>query len=252
MKSTKDILKQLGLTDYESKVYIALVSLITAKAGELSQKSKVPRSKIYSVLESLEKKGYVKIKKTHPIEYEVIAPKKTFDNIKTQFINNINDVQETFNSIYESNLPRINTSVEVYDTKDRVVLKQYEIMARTKKILLMRIGFIFPSEIEKIKNHILFLHEEGVSIKILAAKSCVVNNEVISIEEVLDDLPVDIKYINIPTAQLIIRDYNEMMLVFTENVGKSVSEKKTVGLLNTYSTIISNYVLAFNKQWYMN
>ena len=43
-----------------------------------------------------------------------------------------------------------------------------------------------------------------------------------------------------------------MMLVFTENVGKSVSEKKTVGLLNTYSTIISNYVLAFNKQWYMN
>ena len=61
---------------------------------------------------------------------------------------------------------------------------------------------------------------------------------------------MEVKYRNIPTAQLIIRDYSEMMLVFTENVGKSVSEKNTIGLLNTYSTIISNYVLAFNKHWY--
>lgn len=250
MKTTKKILKQMGLTDYEIKTYLALLSLITAKAGEISEESNVPRSKIYSVLESLGAKGFIKIKKTHPFEYEVQPPQETFENFKNQFVEEITEVQETINNIYEDNLPTFDTTVKVLDSKEKVVSKQHDLMKRTRKVILMRIGFIFPSEIESIKKNILFLLKEGVTVKIIAARKCNVNNEVISIEKIFEDIPVEVKYRNIPTAQLIIRDYSEMMLVFTENVGKSVSEKNTIGLLNTYSTIISNYVLAFNKHWY--
>ena len=67
--------------------------------------------------------------------------------------------------------------------------------------------------------------------------------------EIFDDLDVEIKYANIPAARLIIRDYKEMILTFAENSSKSIDNSNMVGLVNTNSTIISNYTSAFNKQW---
>ena len=53
-------LTEFGLTDYENTVYNALVQTGISKAHQLSQKSGVPYGKIYTVLASLEQKGFVK------------------------------------------------------------------------------------------------------------------------------------------------------------------------------------------------
>ncbi|MAG47965.1 hypothetical protein CL617_05135 [archaeon] len=50
-------LQEAGLTERESKVYIALLELGSTTTGPLIKKSEVPNSKIYEVLESLNKKG---------------------------------------------------------------------------------------------------------------------------------------------------------------------------------------------------
>lgn len=52
-------LNQLGYTDYEAKVYIALLQSPDATGYEASRVSGVPRAKVYEVLESLERKGAV-------------------------------------------------------------------------------------------------------------------------------------------------------------------------------------------------
>ncbi len=52
-------LKILGLSEYQAKVYIALVGYGSASASEISMASKVPQNKVYSVLKELEEEGLV-------------------------------------------------------------------------------------------------------------------------------------------------------------------------------------------------
>ena len=56
-------IKNLGLNSYETKIWLALLTKNVASAGELSDIANVPRSRAYDVLESLEKKGFVLLRK---------------------------------------------------------------------------------------------------------------------------------------------------------------------------------------------
>ena len=51
MDENISVLKGIGLTMYEAQAYETLTSLISATAVEVSEKSGIPRSKIYDVLD---------------------------------------------------------------------------------------------------------------------------------------------------------------------------------------------------------
>jgi len=77
-------LKQLGLNNYEIKAYIALVSSDrdSMQAAELSNTSGVPMARIYDIMDSLEKKGFVKIGLGRPTLYQFIAPDEALENYR--------------------------------------------------------------------------------------------------------------------------------------------------------------------------
>lgn len=54
-------LNKLGLATNEAKAYIALLPLQDAKASQIAAAARIPRSKIYEIMQSLHKKGFVEI-----------------------------------------------------------------------------------------------------------------------------------------------------------------------------------------------
>ena len=56
-----EVLKEIGLTDSESKVYLALLELGDSTRIDLVKKSKIAGSKIYEVLEKLQEKGLASV-----------------------------------------------------------------------------------------------------------------------------------------------------------------------------------------------
>ncbi|MEM5801982.1 MAG: helix-turn-helix domain-containing protein [Candidatus Aenigmatarchaeota archaeon] len=76
-----EFLRSLGLSDYESRVYYALISSGPSKALNLSASTGVPQSKIYATLESLIEKNLVEVSTGRPKKYKAITPSIGFKNL---------------------------------------------------------------------------------------------------------------------------------------------------------------------------
>lgn len=70
------------LNEYEAKVWLALLGKGIASAGQIAEISRVPRSRTYDVLESLEKKGFVIIRLGKPVKYIGVKPNLVIEKLK--------------------------------------------------------------------------------------------------------------------------------------------------------------------------
>jgi sugar-specific transcriptional regulator TrmB len=78
-----EALKQIGLTEGEAKVYLALLKLGSVTSGPLTDESQVSRSKIYNVLERLMQKGLVSfILKNKTRYFQAVEPARIEDYLE--------------------------------------------------------------------------------------------------------------------------------------------------------------------------
>ena len=76
----KQLLRQVGLTEGEIKVYFGLLKLGEAKKTQLSKESEVSSSKVYEVCDKLQKKGLIGIViKDKVIYFKAMEPKRILD-----------------------------------------------------------------------------------------------------------------------------------------------------------------------------
>ncbi len=73
-EATIKALKEMGLTEYETAAYLTLIQGGQMSASDVSQKSKVPYSRIYDVLGRLEEKGFIQVQRGRPTMYVAKAP----------------------------------------------------------------------------------------------------------------------------------------------------------------------------------
>jgi len=74
--------RYFNLNLYEVRIWTALLSRGVSTAGELSDIGRVPRSRAYDVLETLEKKGFVIMKLGKPIKYIAVEPAEVVERVK--------------------------------------------------------------------------------------------------------------------------------------------------------------------------
>jgi len=97
------ILQETGLSNTEAKVYLALLELGSALAGEITKKSEVNRTNVYDALERLIEKGLV--------TYVISANRKVFEPVNPEKLQNIlKEKQEKLNSAMKDLQSKYNSS----------------------------------------------------------------------------------------------------------------------------------------------
>ena len=212
MESVVKKIRQVGLTEYEAKTYLALLNTHLSTATQASEKSGVPRTKIYSVLEALKNKGWVRVYSGVPLLFKAVTPRAVFEKVKGDLERFLESVQTTLKE-------------EVNDMKEKFVIKRFDIgleglkqeirKAKTVEINNATAGFVkkvsnafrpdalikvlmFPGEAKPSKMQNMELKEAEVAIVTIIR-----NREVPSMSIILDEGktftafqdPIDHKYI---------------------------------------------------------
>lgn len=65
-------LKSFGLTEYQARVYLALLELGAATGSQIPAHSRVPRTRVYQTMQQLHEKGLVQILPEKPVRYKPV------------------------------------------------------------------------------------------------------------------------------------------------------------------------------------
>ncbi len=154
-------LQKFGLTKYESLAYITLLKLGPSKATDITKESGIPHTRVYDVLSSLHRKGFVDIMHGTPRLYKPVNPEVVLEKIKEDLIADIDDLKKAFLELYKSvhgeGMPEIWT-IHGFDN----TLERAEYIIRTAKYeVLINTPFEFLSllreEIKKRKDIIFVI-----------------------------------------------------------------------------------------------
>ena len=98
----KKVKYHFGLNIYETKVWLALISKNIATVGEIAEMSGVPRSRVYDVLESLEKQGYAIAKLGKPVKYIAVKPAVVIEHIRNNILRDAEERSKNLATIKDS------------------------------------------------------------------------------------------------------------------------------------------------------
>ncbi|MCD6208844.1 MAG: hypothetical protein J7J67_01460 [Thermoproteales archaeon] len=92
-------LLKLGLTKNEAKAYVALLELEVASPLEIAEYAEIPISRVYFVLSSLSKKGFVESQRGRPKLYRAISPRIALRLLKEKYIKTQEEVLNLINGL---------------------------------------------------------------------------------------------------------------------------------------------------------
>ena len=242
------MLKGLGLTMYEAQAYVTLTSLISATATEISEKSEIPRSKIYDVLKKLYEKEYIDIEDGRPLTYNVKSPVEVLTREKEKLNLKIDDTITTLTNVYENGMSQVQAPIWRIYGVEKIINQEVEIIKRSKASVNMRIGFLFENEAESLIK--AFKNNKKLKVNILASPTCYINNEEVNIIKMFKDAGINIQKADIPFVKVLISDSKEMIHTYTKfsEDKREVIPETAIGIWNKYEDVARNYDERFMNQ----
>jgi sugar-specific transcriptional regulator TrmB len=140
-EATIKALRELGLTEYETQAYIALVGGGQMGASEVSSKSGVPYSRIYDILGKLEEKQFIQIKRGRPTTYIAKAPTEVVRLIRLDMEEKIEEsskhVVDELQPLFEKDTQVTTRDVFVMHGRAAILAKAIEMLDSAREDVLL-------------------------------------------------------------------------------------------------------------------
>ena len=165
-------LEEFGLSNYEARAYVAMVSKGTISASELAYYSEIPRTKVYPILLKLEKKKLAIISKSKPRMCTAIAPEDAFDDIVQEQINKVNAMNTLVTNLKEvseeSKKSRGAVERRYFDLNSNAVLDQLKTMIEgSKSSIFIMIDQWGLGLLAECKEQLLTVLRRDLEVKII-------------------------------------------------------------------------------------
>jgi sugar-specific transcriptional regulator TrmB len=162
-----EVLKEIGFSEYKTKVYKTLLSIVTATPREIAKEANVPITKAYGVLEELAKEGFVVVLPGKPVRYRALPLSSAILPILETKANKIKELEEKVKKAEEeialSPLPKKEILFfQGWDTIRKIFLKDTA-DSKSEILLFVRFGQMDTEMWGKLENAI----KKGISLRVL-------------------------------------------------------------------------------------
>jgi sugar-specific transcriptional regulator TrmB len=122
-------LSRLGLSEYESRAYIALVAAGHTTPTLVAEIAQIPRTSAYRTLESLEAKGYARSKAERPRTFAAVEPSELGEALASEVRETFQKIESVKDILSERGIPQL---VYTILGKDRVLEKIGEMLDKSE------------------------------------------------------------------------------------------------------------------------
>jgi len=238
-------LKNLGLSDNEAKVYIAMLKLGLATVLEISAKAGVNRPTTYVQIESLKKLGLASIQikgkkqlfiaeSPDQLEFIVDREKKAIEQKKEELVKLLPELIDLFN--VSGDKPQ----VRFFEGKEGLIKMQDELLKSKSKEV---VGFstdailkILPGHPQKYSPRRV---EKGIKAKLIYTGS---QGPILKRKD--EEMLREAKYI--PPDQF---PFKSDIAIYENNISISALEGKTVGIIITHKELADSFRALFELVW---
>ena len=245
------------LNIYETKVWLALLARGVASAGQVASDSRVPRSRTYDVLESLEKKGFAIVKLGKPVKYIGVKPPLIIEKLKNNVaksaeekivsLTNIRDTEEfsKLEELYKQGINPIKREEFSLALKGKTNISSYlrEVLLNAQKEV------IICTSAEDVSSKIKLFKQMLDDIKQSKAKTKVaLFGDERLIKKLSDSLQVRIKKIDVD-AKFFIVDRKEMLFYVSKDSNEKNKEDTAIWINSEFFSLAfaSLFDKAFEK-----
>lgn len=157
-------LEAFGLNEYTARSFVALLSLGTATAKEISDVSGVPRTRVYDVMDTLQERGLVSVRHTEPREFWAVSGETASKNFERRLMKRVNLFREAVDAIDTSAGPEEQRGVWTVSGREAITTRIVEFVeSATDEIVFMTVE---PLLTEEILDSLRAASERGVTIKL--------------------------------------------------------------------------------------
>ena len=109
-----------GLTEYQCRVYLALLDLGTATASQVPPISRVPRTRIYATMSQLHEKGLVEIVPETPLRYKAVPFARYLKKVSEEYKQKAIDIESDLDILSKEFAVRVGAEPEKHGSFEAI------------------------------------------------------------------------------------------------------------------------------------
>jgi len=171
----KIALREIGLTEYETRAYLFLLQMGVTTASRISEHANVPYSKVYEVLNSLEKKGWIKTHSGRPRRYYPRSPAEALEAARLRLVNMMEtwrkSVLEELQPLYDKGEVREKPDVWILRGESDAVAKLKEIIRNAESELMIAAPALTKPLVDAVLPILMKLIDTNVRLFIMLSRN---------------------------------------------------------------------------------
>ena len=206
-------LKQVGLNEYEARVYTTLLEHGSLKGGDVCKKSNVPHGKTYESLVSLENKGFISITPLRPKIFTALNPKIAIGHLISEKIKTFEQIQfqlsEKLSARKKVKPDDMSEKIQIFAGAKKAWPLSLYLFNNSKKV--MRHMFTYEVRNYEQDRALIEAVKRGVEVRRIAAKKTPQG-----LKWMKEDLKrgLKVRYFPVEEIRLEIKDNDQSMLYF--------------------------------------